>query len=52
MSMGNYLREEDVSSDVMAARTQPVGIAHLTVVPSNFEPETDASHEGEENSCE
>jgi hypothetical protein len=39
MIMGNYLSLRRVGSIVMAVRETPVGIAHPTVVPENFEPE-------------
>jgi hypothetical protein len=39
--MGNCLREEHELIAVMATR-RPVGIDHLTVVPTNFE--RDAEH--------
>jgi len=37
MSMGNYLRKQDVRMGVMAASDQPVGVDHPTIVPENFE---------------
>ena len=39
MHMSNLLRGERLSPPVMAAKRSPVGISHLTVVPSNIEPE-------------
>jgi len=40
MSMGNYFRGAHELQTVMATR-QPTGIDHLTVVPTNFEPDTE-----------
>ncbi len=37
MSMGNYLSIQDLPESVMAARNQPLGFDHPTVVPANFE---------------
>lgn len=39
MSMGNYLRIQELPVSVMAARNQPLGFDHPTVVPANFEPD-------------
>ena len=39
MSMGNYFCLRRIVGGVMAVREVPVGIAHRTVVPENFEPE-------------
>lgn len=47
MSMGNFLWGGRVQRDVMAASEKPavpdrpVGVDHLTVVPTNFEPDGD-----------
>ncbi|MFT4949627.1 MAG: hypothetical protein ACI9CA_001768 [Natronomonas sp.] len=40
MSMGNYFSPQG-EDRVMAVRHPPVGIAHLTVVPENFDPDRD-----------
>jgi len=40
MHMSNFLCVECLLTPVMAARRAPVGIAHHTAVPSNFEPES------------
>jgi len=45
MSMGNYLRCEHERPYVMATK-QPAGMDHLTVVPTNFEP--DAEHRSDD----
>ena len=49
MSMGNYLGIQDLPPSVMAARNQPLGFDHPTVVPANFEPD-DQQELGEEES--
>jgi hypothetical protein len=53
MHMSNLLRVELLTSPVMAAKRAPLGISHLTVIPSNFEPEPDGeSNDDEEFSIE
>lgn len=42
MSMSNYLYVGAIRIDTMSATNQPVGLNHLTVVPENFEPESDS----------
>ena len=42
MRMGNYMCTGLILLFVMAARSQQVGIRHLTVVPTNFEPGIEA----------
>lgn len=42
MRMGNYMWVGPIVVVVMAARSQQVGIRHLTVVPTNFEPGIEA----------
>jgi len=44
MSMGNYLGGASERHRVMATK-QPTGMDHLTVVPTNFEPDIDDSAE-------
>jgi len=44
MSMSNYLSGEAEHQRVMATK-QPTGMDHLTVVPTNFEPDIDDSAE-------
>ena len=51
MSMGNYLSIERLSPSVMAARNQPVGLDHLTVVPTNFEGETEGCSDCDTTPC-
>ena len=41
MSMSNYLYGGGVVIDTMAATNQPMGLNHLTVVPENFESDSD-----------
>ena len=41
MRMGNFLSETALCTVVMAARSQPIGMNHLTVVPTNFDPDAD-----------
>jgi len=40
MRMGNYFMVWTLSADTMSARTDSLGIQHLTVVPTNFESAT------------
>lgn len=46
MNMGNYLGQCDQLSSVMATK-QPAGIDHLTVVPTNFDPDEDSQLDDE-----
>ena len=41
MRMSNYLTVRPETQVVMAASQSSFGIRHLTVVPTNFEPEAD-----------
>ena len=43
MRMGNYLFVWRLHHTVMSASTETLGIQHLTVVPTNFEPATESS---------
>lgn len=43
MSMGNYLSMRGLPTNVMAARNEPLGFDHPTVVPTNFEPDSEQS---------
>lgn len=49
MSMGNYLSGGDVPQAVMAARNEPLGCDHPTVVPANFEPDDQQSTDDAES---
>lgn len=46
MIMGNYLSLRRLPCSVMAVGETTVGLAHLTVVPENFEPEEADATEG------
>jgi hypothetical protein len=41
--MGNFLSRQPETESVMAASQSSFGIQHLTVVPTNFDPEDDES---------
>jgi len=45
MRMGNFLRVHSIVVIVMAARPERAGIQHLTVVPTNYEPDLESEHE-------
>lgn len=45
MSMGNYMRVGAEETGTMAVTDHPVGIDHLTVRPTNFDPEEDRTAE-------
>ena len=47
MHIGNLLPVEGLLSPVMATTSARFGIRHLTVVPANYEPDTEADPEGE-----
>jgi len=47
MIMGNYLMGRSVGTTVMATRTQPVGVDHVTIIPENFD--TEAAGDDEES---
>jgi hypothetical protein len=49
MRMGNYMRVHRIDIIVMAARSPQVGIRHLTVVPTNFEPGIEAERADDES---
>ncbi len=49
MSMGNYLSAQDLPLSVMAARNEPLGFDHPTVVPANFESDDQQSVDEEES---
>jgi len=46
MSMGNYLGGASERHRVMATK-QPTGMDHLTVVPTNFDPDIDEPVDGD-----
>lgn len=48
MRMSNLFADERLEKPVMAASQQPVGIAHLTVVPANFDREEATGEEDAE----
>jgi len=52
MRMGNYLSVRPETQVVMAASQSSFGIRHLTVVPTNFEPEADEAGDEAENETE
>ncbi|SDJ78533.1 hypothetical protein SAMN05216226_10963 [Halovenus aranensis] len=52
MSMGNYLTVLSVILGVMAASNQTVAVDHPTVVPENFDPETEDCSVCESSPCE
>ncbi len=41
MRMGNFLSETALRIVTMAVRRQPIGMNHLTVVPTNFDPDAE-----------
>ena len=51
MSMGNYLCGYHVQLGVMAARNESFGVDHPTIVPTNFEAETEAPSADEETAA-
>lgn len=48
MRMGNYMRVDPLPRAVMATTDSGVGIRHVTVVPTNFEPDLDPEEDAEE----
>ena len=45
MRMGNFMWVGPIGTLVMAAMDSRVGISHVTVVPTNFDPDLDAEAE-------
>ena len=45
MRMGNFMWVGLIGMPVMAATDSRVGISHVTVVPTNFDPDLDADGE-------
>ena len=49
MRMGNFMCLRRIAKNVMAATESRMGIRHVTVVPTNFEPPTELDAEADED---
>lgn len=52
MSMGNFLKVEEVVITEMAVKNDTVGVDHPTTVPANFDPEAEACPDCGELLCD